>query len=61
MKIFTKTEKLSAPIFDVYCALQRHYTEKFLYLSQGAGVKLAGLGCIVAEERFESLDRKSVV
>jgi menaquinone-specific isochorismate synthase len=60
MKIFTKTEKLNAPIFDVYCALERHYAEKFLYLSQGSGAKLAGLGCIVAEERFESLPHEFV-
>lgn len=55
MKIFTKTERLHAPIFDVYCALEQRYDEKFLYLSQGVGAKLAGLGCVVAEERFESL------
>lgn len=58
MKIFTKTERLNAPVFDVYCALEQHYDEKFLYLSQGDGAKLAGLGCVVAEERFESLPHR---
>lgn len=58
--IFTKTERLNAPVFDVYCALEQHYDEKFLYLSQGAGAKLAGLGSVVAEERFESLPHRFV-
>jgi menaquinone-specific isochorismate synthase len=56
--IYTKTEPLGRSAYDVYCALESGYREKFLYLEKNDRVKVMGLGCLRSHETYQVLPRE---
>lgn len=54
-RIFTKTEPLARPVYDVFCGLEQDYLEKFLYLERDDRVKVMGLGCLRSARSYQVL------
>ena len=60
-RIFTETVPLRADIVDAFCALQKGFTDQFVYYDKGRPCKLFGLGRCIAlpsldDVEFEAAD-----
>jgi menaquinone-specific isochorismate synthase len=53
--VFSRTERVGRPALDLYCELEPHYAEKFVYLEKDDRIKVIGLGSVHAADSFEAV------